>query len=247
MTTATPDTDRWVLTRHRLRDDGIGVMLLWAGFAVFVFAMVFAVAAFRPIEVSGWETGSQIPRWFAGAVGIYLTAVYLPLYVAHGYTRRESARQLTVATAGTIIIIAALMTLGFAIERAIYAVAGWPQALTQSHLYDTASNYPMVFLEFLLLFTVWVAAGAFAGAAIYRNPANGLFAVPVGIVMIGLAESVLNPGFFEVVTAFAGWLGLAPDGVSVTASIVITASSLAVALPATWWLVRDLPLRNERG
>ena len=247
MTATTPDTDRWVLARHRLRDDTLGVVLLWAGFAVFVFAMVFAIAIFRPIEVSGWETGSQIPRWFAGAVGIYLTAVYLPLYIAHGYTRRESARQLTVATVGTITVMAGLMTLGYAIERAIYAVAGWPQTLTQSHLYDTASNYPLVFLEFLLLFTVWTAAGAFAGAAIYRNPANGLFAIPVGIVMIGLAEAVLNPGFFELVTALAGWLGLAPDGVSVPAAIAITLGSLAVALPATWWLVRDLPLRNERG
>lgn len=247
MTSTTQASDRWVLARHRLRDDALGVVLLWAGFAVFVFTMVFTIAIFRPIEVSGWETGSQLPRWFAGGVGIYLTAVYLPLYIAHGFTRRESARQLTVATAGTLLVMSTLMTLGYAIERAVYAVAGWPQALTQSHLYDTASSYPLVFLEFLLLFTVWTAAGAFAGAAIYRNPANGLFAIPVGIVMIGLAEAVLNPGFFEVVTAFAGWLGLDPGGVSVTASIVITLGCLAVALPATWWSVRDLPLRNQRG
>ena len=247
MTSTTPDTDRWVLARHRLRDDALGVVLLWAGFAVFVFAMVFAIAAFRPIEVSGWETGSQIPRWFAGAVGIYLTAVYLPLYIAHGYTRRESARQLGAATAGTITVMAALMTLGYAVERAVYAVAGWPQALTQPHLYDTATNYPLVFVEFLLLFTVWTAAGAFTGAAIYRNPANGLFAIPIGIVMIGMAEAALSPGLFELVTTFAGWLGLATDGVSVTASIAITVGCLAVALPATWWFVRDLPLRNQRG
>jgi hypothetical protein len=244
--TTTTASDRWVLARHRLRDDALGVVLLWAGFAVFIFAVVFTVAPFRPIEVSGWETGSQVPRWFAGGVGIYLTAVYLPLYIAHGFTRREIARQLLVATAGTIAIMAGLMTLGYAIERVIYAVAGWPQTLLQSHLFDTASNYPLVYLEFLLLFAVWVAAGAFVGAAIYRNPANGLFAIPIAIVMIGVAESALSPGFFEVITAFAGWLGLAPDGVSVTASLLVTAGCLAVGLPGAWWFVRDMPLRNQR-
>ncbi len=247
MTTPTAVTDRWVLARHRLGDDAWGVVLLWAGFAVFVFAMIFAVAAFRPIEVSGWETASQIPRWFAGGVGVYLTAVYLPLYIAHGFTRREIARQQFVATLGTLLVMSALMTLGYAIERAVYAVAGWPQALTQSHLFDSATSYSLVFLEFLLLFTVWTAAGAFAGAAIYRNPLNWWFAIPVAIAMIGVSEAALNPGFFEVVTSLTGWLGLTPGGVSVAASVAIVTGCLTVSLPSTWWLVRDLPLRNQRA
>ncbi len=245
---AAPQTaDRWVLARHRLRDDALGILLLWSGFAAFVFALVFAVAAFRPIELSGWETASQIPRWFAGGMGIYMTAVYLPLYIAHGFTRRESMRQLTVATAGSITLLAVLMTLGYAIERGIYAVAGWPQELVQSHLFDHASNYPLILLEFLLLFTVWAAAGAFAGSAIYRNPAYGLFAVPVGLAMVVVSEAALNPGFLEFVTAIGGWLGVEADGVSVTASLVITLGCLALATPATWLLVRDLPLRNQQA
>ncbi len=117
-------------------------------------AILFVVASFRPIDVSGWEIASQPPRWFVAAMGVYLTAVYLPLYIAHGFTRRESARQLAVAAAGTVVLLAALMTLGYAIERVVYRRAGWPQVLLQSHLFDHPNDDPLILLEFLLLFTV---------------------------------------------------------------------------------------------
>ena len=152
--TITSDSDRWVLARHRLRDDALGGLMLWGGFTLVVFAILFVVASFRPIDVSGWEIASQPPRWFVAAMGVYLTAVYLPLYIAHGFTRRESARQLALAAAGTVVLLAALMTLGYAIERVVYRRAGWPQVLLQSHLFDHPNDDPLILLEFLLLFTV---------------------------------------------------------------------------------------------
>jgi hypothetical protein len=139
-----------------------------------------------------------------------------------------------------------LMTLGYAIERAVYAVAGWPQALTQSHLYDTASNYPLIFLEFLLLFTVWTAAGAFAGAAIYRNgPANGLFAIPSG------RHDRPGRGRPQPAGLLRGGHRVrrlarprAPTGVVREAASIVLRDDHARAvpavatMPATWWRVR---------
>lgn len=244
MTAATED--RWILTKHRWRDDGWSVVLLWAGFAVFVFVMVLVIAGLRgPIEISGWEIGSQLPRWYVGALGVYATAVYLPLYVAHGYARREIARQLPPAAAATVVLLAALMTLGYAIERGIYAAAGWSQELTQSHLYSTPTDYPLVFLEFLLLFSVWLTAGSFVGAGIYRNPGHGLYVIPLGLLMIGAAETVLSPGFFEVLTAFVRMIDL--EGVSTTAAVLVSTACVAVGLPLTWLFARDTPLRNPKG
>jgi hypothetical protein len=237
-----------VLAGHRFRDDAWAVVLLWTGFLVFVLAMVMIVAALRgPIQISGWETASQLPRWFAGGIGVYLTAVYLPLYVAHGYTRREIARQTLLATCGTVLVLAMLMTLGYGIERLVYAAAGWPQTLNQSHLYASADAYPLVFLEFLLLFAVWIAAGGLVGAAIYRKPPLGLLFVPLGLILVGLAETVLSPGFFELLSAFFGFLGVDLEGVSIVAAIIVSVGCVAVALPLTWLLVRDMPLRNQRA
>lgn len=45
---------------------------------------------------------------------------------------------------------------------------------------------------------VWLTAGAFVGAAIYRNPGQGSYTVPLGLLMLGAAEAVLDPGSFEV-------------------------------------------------
>ncbi len=238
--------DRWILTRHRLKDDALGVVVLWAGFAAFVFAVVFIVAIFRPIEVSGWEIASQLPRWYIAGLGVYLAAVYLPLYVAHGFTRHEIARQLPASAAITVVVLSALMTLGFAIEGGVYRLVGWPQELTRPHLFDDASSYPLMFVEFWLLFTVWLVAGTFVGAAIYRSPVNGLFAIPVGLAMIGLAEAVLSPGVVDILGSAVGFLGFAPDGASVAGSLAVVTGCLAVGLPATWLLVRDMPLRSER-
>ncbi|MCC5947838.1 MAG: hypothetical protein JJT89_05225 [Nitriliruptoraceae bacterium] len=239
-----PAPDTWILARLRLRDDALGSGLLWVGFAVFVFALTIGVAQFRTIEVSGWEVGSQLPRWFVAGMGVYLATVYLPLYIAHGYTRRESARQLALSGAATIPLLAGLMTLGYAIERAIYTAAGWPQQLQQAHLFDQPTQYPLVYLEFLLLFTVWGVAGAFVGAAIYRHPGNGLFAIPIGLAMLGLAETALSPGAFEFLAGLVGPIG-APAGGSVVVSTAIALGCASVALPATWLVIRDLPMRNQ--
>lgn len=237
--------NRWVLARHRIRDDVLGVAILWAGFLLFVFALIFGVALFNEIQVSGWDIATQVPRWFAGALGVYATAVYLPLYVAHGYTRREAARQLAVATPVILGVMAGLVTLGYAVERAVYAVAGWPQELSQSHLFTSATQYHLAFVEFALLFAVWAAAGAMVGAGFYRHPGLGFATLLPGLALVGAAESVLSPGFFEVVTQLTEIVGVNAD-VSVTASAVVALVATAVALPVTWLLVRDLPLRPRR-
>ena len=238
---------RWELARHRLVDDAVAVALLWTGYVVFVTLVTVTVSAFRPIEISGWEVASQLPRWFVGGIGVYLTAVYLPLYVAHGYTRREFMAQVPAASAVTVALAALLMSVGYGLERMVYAVADWSQVLQQSHLYTAPDQYGLILLEFGLLFAVWSSAGALAGAGFYRGPVPGLAVAPVALVMVSLAEAVLNPGFFEVLTAIAAGLGLEPAGVSTTAAIAVCAATLAVGGALTWVLVRDQPIRSQRA
>jgi hypothetical protein len=238
---------RWELARHRLGDDTVAVALLWTGYFVFVTLVTVVVSAFRPIEISGWEVASQLPRWFVGGIGVYLTAVYLPLYIAHGYTRREFMAQVPAATVVTVALAALLMTVGYGLERIVYAVAEWPQVLQQSHLYTSADQYGLILLEFGLLFAVWATAGALGGAGFYRGPGPGLAVAPVALLMIGFAEAVLNPGFFEVVTAVAAGFGLQPEGVSPAAAIGVSAAAVLAGAALTWMLVRDQPIRSQRA
>lgn len=237
-------SDRWVLARHRLRDDAAVVAVLWTGFLVFALTVVFLVAAVRTIEVSGWEIMSQLPQWFAGGMGVYATAVYLPLYVTHGYTRREVFRQLLPVHAAMAVLLSALMALGFAIERVVYGLAGWPQALGQEHLYRRADDYGWMFGEFLVVFSVWMVAGALGGAAFYRRPLGGVLVVPVLAVMIGVAEGLTNPGFLPGVSGALG-LGGVGDATTALAAFTVCAVCVGAGLMLTWLLARDLPLRPQ--
>lgn len=238
--------DRWVLARHRLHQD-LGAMLwIWAIFLVLVLILTGVVSAFRTIEVSGWEIAGQIPRWYLGAVGVYLTSVHLPLYVAHGYTRRESFRQLAVVGAIIVAIAAVLMTLGFVVERLVYAIAGWPQAIGNPHLFADAAAYPAILLEFVLVFAIWAVGGSFVGASFYRSPTLGMLSIPVGIAGLIVAEGLVAPGFNDLLGAvpFLERLAL-PEGGSIALAVPLTVVAVVVLLAATWLVTRDVPLRPE--
>lgn len=239
-------TDRWRLARHRLRADAAATTWLWAIVLVATHLIVLVVFAVRgSIEVSGWEVASQLARWYAGGLGVYLAAVYLPLYVAHGYTRREIARQLPVAAVGTVLLLAVLMTVGYAVERAVYAVAGWPQVLGQEHLFDSVTAYPVVTAEFLVLFLVWTAAGAMVGAAIYRQPGAGIVAIPAGVVVVAAVEAVANPVVFDVAGMLGRLVGVDVAPTTIGMAVLVAAACLAVTLPVTWLVVRDVPMRPQ--
>lgn len=166
MTTSTPQRVRAIL-RQRVAADVFGLPVVWGLLVAGVALLVGGVALFRPgtIDVSGWEQAAQLARWYAGAVGVYVTAVYLPLYVAHGYTRREFAAQAPAFIAAWAAAFALLMTAGFALETLAYRVFGWTQALTGTHLYASPTEYPLVFTEFLLVGPAWTVGGAMLGAA----------------------------------------------------------------------------------
>ena len=236
--------DRWVLARHRIRDDAAGVVLIWAGFLLAVLALEFSVSMVRSIEISGWGVATQLARWFAGAMGVYTTAFYLPLYIAHGYTRREIFRQMLPAGAITALLLAALTVVGFGIERMVYGWAGWPQVLSQEHLFTTPTDYPLIFVEFLVIFAVWVSAGALGGAGFYRHPVSGVLIVPVVAVMVGVAEGLTNPGFLAGVTSLLGLAG-GEGSPTVVGAGAVCAVAVGLSLALTWLLVRDVPVRPQ--
>lgn len=232
------------MLRHRLRIDGAGALVLAAGFFLAVTALTVAVSFVTEIRISGWEVGTQLVRWFVGAIGVYLTAVHLPLYLAHGRTRREVARALAVFGPLYAALVGVLVAVGYALERGVYAIAGWPQRLDDTHLYSSPTDYPLIALEHALVLVVWLAAGALAGAAFYRAAPLGIVAVLAGIAAIVATEVAAGPraiGPFSTPLDDLSVFGGAALPVLVA---VVVALACAVALAgATWMVVRDLPVR----
>src|SRR5690625_4632811 len=102
-------TRRWAIARNRLREDIGAALVLWAAFTVLVFLIITIVNLFGAnITMSGWEIGSQVSRWFVGGIGVYYTSVYLPLFVTHGWTRREAAVQALVPVGAFVLVVSVL-------------------------------------------------------------------------------------------------------------------------------------------
>ena len=239
----------WTIARHRMRIDVPGAAVLWLLFAAGVAALVAGVAIFGTIAISGWEQASGVPRWYMGITGVYLTWSSLPLYVAHGHTRREFAVQAPVAIAATTTVVALLMTMGYAIETAVYRAAGWPQTLTREHLFDTPDQLLLVFTEFWLVFAVWCLAGALLGAGFYRNQGSlGLLMLPVALLMVGIIEYTVGDGIgsmpFGFVQAVLQPLATLDPG-SVATAVAIWSGVMVTGGTLTWAVIRDMPLRNK--
>jgi hypothetical protein len=241
MTSAQPIS----ITRHRIRMDGAGIVFLWVPFVLIVGLVIGAAAYFGEISISGWETASQIPRWYAGAIGIYMTALYLPVYIAHGRTRTEFLRQAPAAIAVVTTILAGFMTAGYAIEYAAYRAAGWPQTLTSTHLFESPTEFGLVFVEFWLAFAAWMVAGTFLGASFYRNPVLGFPMIPVALLMVALVEGSLGGNASVSALPLQQVLPAIPQSGSVGRAIAVGAGCSAIGWVITWLVARDLPLKTK--
>jgi hypothetical protein len=216
-------------------------LLLWAGFLGFVAAITVGVAVFGTVTRSAWEPAAQLPRWFALFAGVALVREFLPLYVAHGQTRRQFGAHAAVTVIVFAPFLSALMLAGYLLEAGLYRLAGWPQTLGRAHLFTEATQAHLVLLEYLVEFLAWIVAGAFMGAGFYRWRAGGLLTIPVGIALIVLAESALGrEPLLPLVRALL--LDLPP---SLATTTVVGVGAFLVGLLLTWSLIRDMPLRNN--
>jgi hypothetical protein len=245
---ASEHTPTWTIARHRLGIDIPATVFLWVMFAIGVAVLCGVASVITTIGISAWEQAAQIPRWYAGGTGVYLTWFHLPLYVTHGYTRREFATQVPVVIAAFATVLAALMAVGYLIETFVYRAAGWTQGLTRSHLFDSPDQVHLVFAEFWLVFLVWTVAGALLGAAFYRNNGLGMVLIPVALAMVGVIEYALGEGIGPMPFGFLRLL-LQPleviDARSVAGAAAITTGVLAVGLGLAWAVIRDIPVRNK--
>jgi hypothetical protein len=245
-TTTAPAREKHALLRHRLRIDGGGVVPIGGGFLVLVLAITAVVSLFGEVTTSGWEIGTQVIRWFVGAIGVYLSAVYLPMYVTHGRTRREVLAQHGPFAAIYVVLVAILVTVGFALERLVYRLAGWAQAVGNDHLFTAPDQYLLIFAEHAIVLLVWISAGALLGAAFYRGTALGLLLVPVGLAAVGATELVAGPANIgplpPPLVEAVGYLPRGAGLLGATATSLVWTALLGVG---TWLLLRDVPIRPE--
>ncbi|MBG0815940.1 hypothetical protein [Planomonospora sp. ID82291] len=220
-------------------------LLLFAAYVAVVVVIAVGVDVFGTLNRSAWEAAVQLPRWYALFVGVSLVREYLPLYIAHGQTRRQFGVQAAVTVALFAPFLSALITVGYLLERAVYGLVGRPQVIDRVHLFTEPTQVPLVFAEYLVEFVAWIVVGAFIMAGFYRWQGGGLPLIPVGIGLWILVEGAIGK---ELRLPLIGdrLSALSPDlpqsaGLALGVGLGIFVFGLAL----TWVIIRNAPLRNR--
>jgi hypothetical protein len=230
----------WGIARLLLTTHLPFLALCWAVFAGAVLVLTVGIQVLTAISQSVWDPAVSFVRWFALGYGVYFVYRMLPVYVAHGRTRREFLGAMATFVPVAAAMVAALLTLGLALESVLYRVMDWPQQVPTERLFDAPDQYPLVFLTYWAMLVVWTTIGLLLGAGFYRSGGRELMVVALGLAMV-------------VVTGYAiGFNGLPLVGAVVDVADLPLAGALGLCLAgllpgvaATWALVRDLPIRTR--
>jgi hypothetical protein len=234
------DDQRWAVARLLFGTHLPFLVLCWAVFAAAVLIVTFGIDLRTTITRSVWDPAVMVVRWFALGYGVYFVYRMLPVYVAHGRTRREFLRAMAVFVPVAAALVASLLTLGLALEGVLYRVMGWPHRVGPERLFDAPDQLPLILGTYWAMLVIWGTIGLLLGAGFYRAGGNELVVLALALVMV-------------VVTGYGiGFSGLPFVGAVVDVADLPLAGTAALCLAGllpgaavTWALVRDIPIRNR--
>lgn len=243
-----PATRSRPVTRHLLHGQLSGIGWLFGMYVGAVVAVGIAIHLIGSVTGSIWSGALQLPRWFALAMGVYCTAIYLPVYVAHGRTRREVGEATAIFAAAFSAVVAVLLTSGFAFEAGLYHLLGWEALLPDPHPLGSVAAAGATLAQQAAALLLYVAVGALFGAAFYRGAGQGLASLPVGVALLAATELLIGVGAGTGVAREIPSLGPIPlpsalAAPSVGLGALLWSLGVGVAAVSTWRLVRDMPVK----
>lgn len=234
--------NRWPMLRVMLTAHGWFALIGWVVLVVVTAAVTTGLAIWSHVDYSTWNyTATQVPRWVALGLGFDVITTYLRLHVAHGRTRGDFLRQLWLYLVGLAVLVALLLTVGYVVERGVYALLGWqPRLQAVAPLFESTDDVLGIFGGLTLMILIWTAAGVLAGAAFARHVLLGLVMIPLGLLLIAPTELLVGatgvPLFRDTVHAL---------GLTTVAGFGIGVAAIAVACTAIWGILRDIPIRPK--
>lgn len=243
MNQATMARRSWQFPRPVIGDYLRFTLVSWVVAVVTVVGMTLVLAYFDILPASVWDWIGGPARFYLAATSWYLIYTLLPVYVANGRTRRGFAIEALIVLLVLAAVFAVLLTVGYLLESQFYQVAGWSQGPPEDHLFTSYRDLPLIAAEYALVFPVWAAVGAFVGAAFYWHGGWGAFSlipafVLVALISVATGQSLgpLSRFFEQIATSDAATVGLAA---------VVSIACTLVAGGLTWWVLRDVPIRNR--
>lgn len=212
---------------------------LWLALLVLTAGIVGGIAIWGTVDRSVWHyISTQVMRWIVAGLGYDAIVTYLRLSVANGRTRKDFLRQLFPHLAVLAVVSALMATVGYQVERGVFALAGWPHELTSPTMFGTTGNIPGIIGAFAFMFALWAVVGAMFAAASNRHVLLGLLAIVLGF-------GIISPGEFVAGTNGVPFLQDVTEALSLpeAASIGFGLLGLVVGGVVIWGIVRDMPVR----
>jgi hypothetical protein len=143
---------------------------LWAVVFVGGAVALSAVARWGSMDESLWmQVAAGWQRWPVGAVGFTMTAVFLPMFVTNGVTRRRLGHSALVTMGVVSLLGSIVITAGFALEAVVFDAEGWTHVVTRDGGRVAADvGYPTIFAAFAVVNAAYFAAGWLAGTSLNR-------------------------------------------------------------------------------
>ncbi|THV38441.1 hypothetical protein [Glycomyces buryatensis] len=198
---------------------------------------------------SGWFYAANAAKFFTAFIGAAFVVTLMPILVAQGLTRRESAVSFGVFALLWSAGVSVLCSAGFLAEHAYYRALGWTQTVNvdgADHAIDSVGSAFGATATYPLSYLIYFLGGAIIGLCCYRWESTGWLSV-VPVIPIGLA---VDNGLAVSGPWGPGWL-LALIGVTddLPAAGGITLAVAAILLGA--WLFRgillDTPIRPKKA
>lgn len=170
--------------------------LVLGGAVVICSVALFTISRFAEMSLSGMQFAHQAALWFQFAIAISLFAVYLPVHVAAGTTRRSFFRGAVIAATATAVGYAGVLATLLLLEGQIYGALGW----FHGGDYDPSATvlatgvWPYVGGT-ILIFMAGTISGLLVAAAYYRWGAwRGTISLPLMLAPLILVSTLaLDP------------------------------------------------------
>jgi hypothetical protein len=233
------------------RDQVPGTLAIFAFYLVGLVLLGAVANRFDALE--GTFGGSlvagstQLVLWYTLAIGVYLTGVYLPIYIAHGRTRREILQGSLLFAAGFAVIVSLLIGLAFVLEAGAYKLLGWSGRLADPHPLGGLAAASQTLTTLVASFLVFTVVGMLCGAAFYRSIPLGLVSLVPAFLVVSTIQLITAPIRTVGGSSASSIAGIplpdvltdVPLGTAVGLCLLaVTATSVA-----TWLIVRDIAVR----
>lgn len=233
--TATRDAARALFSR------GLAFYLCWwGGLIVVIGAILTARARYATVDTSTWDWAGTPPQFLLLVLGILLPSLFLPRWVSHGITRRAFSFAGGIAVAAMAVTGGAIITVGYAVESAVYDAAGWQRALEDvpMHLFAHRSAWYLIAIQYTLLYSAWTITGWLIGASYYRwGPWRGTLLLLPALLPVAATETIFDP-YSAMLLAW----GLPEQAAAIVGLAITVVGSLAA-----YGVTRNMPLRRSAG